>query len=143
MDNKEIGKRISELRKKNNMSQQDLADKLNVSNKTISKWECGNGLPDVIALNNMANIFGITLDELMNSNEPAEKVEEPAVQQPKSEKKKRPVLWVLLIVAAVVIISVSAVLCFFLIPRDPEISESNIFNIDSNENILSYTQDNK
>ena len=87
MDNKEIGRRISELRKKNNMSQQDLADKLNVSNKTISKWECGNGLPDVIALNNMANIFGITLDELMNSNEPAEKIEEPAVQQPKAERK--------------------------------------------------------
>lgn len=143
MDNKEIGKRISELRKKNNMSQQDLADKLNVSNKTISKWECGNGLPDVIALNNMANIFGITLDELMNSNEPAEKAEEPVAQQPKAEKKKRPVLWTALIISVVVIVAVSSVLCFLFIPREPEILESNIFNIDSAENTLSYTVDNE
>ena len=142
MDSKELGKRISELRKKNNMSQQDLADKLNVSNKTISKWECGNGLPDVIALNNMANIFGITLDELMNSNEPAEKTEEPAVQHPKAEKRKRPILWTVLIISVVVIIAVSSVLCFLFISRDPEILESNMFSIDATENTLSYTVDN-
>ena len=92
MDSKELGKRISELRKKNNMSQQDLADKLNVSNKTISKWECGNGLPDVIALNTMASVFGITLDELINCNEAPEQTEAQEAQQPIAPKQKRPLL---------------------------------------------------
>lgn len=77
MDINNIGKTIADLRKKNNMSQQELASKLNVSNKTISKWECGNGIPDITVLCNIANLFNLTLDELINYE-----------QQPKTDEIK-------------------------------------------------------
>ena len=66
MDVKNLGKTIAEQRKRLNMSQKNLADKLNVSNKTISKWECGNGIPDIESLDKLASAFGITLEELLN-----------------------------------------------------------------------------
>ena len=46
MDQIKIGKFIAEMRKEQNLTQIDLAEKLGISNKTISKWECGNGMPD-------------------------------------------------------------------------------------------------
>lgn len=47
MNQTNIEKFISELRKEQGLTQQQLADTLGVSNKTISKWECGNGMPDL------------------------------------------------------------------------------------------------
>ena len=46
MDAKKTGLFIAEKRKEKNLTQQDLADKLHLSNRTISKWECGKGMPD-------------------------------------------------------------------------------------------------
>ena len=84
MDNKELGSRIAELRKQNNLSQKDLADQLNISNKTISKWECGNGSPDIESLQKLSKIFNITLDELLK-NEPDQTMpEEPRQSDIKS-----------------------------------------------------------
>lgn len=47
MDQNKIGIFIASLRKEHNMTQQQLADAMGVSNKTISKWECGKGLPEL------------------------------------------------------------------------------------------------
>ena len=47
MNQELIGKYIAKKRKEKNLTQRDLAEKLNISEKTISKWECGNGLPEV------------------------------------------------------------------------------------------------
>jgi transcriptional regulator with XRE-family HTH domain len=55
-----IGEKIAELRKAKGLSQKDLADKLSVSNKTISKWECGNGEPDINLLKKISTIFRST-----------------------------------------------------------------------------------
>ena len=63
MDN--VGKLIMELRKEKRMTQQELGDILGVSPKTISKWECNNGLPDVNILNKISSVFGISVDELL------------------------------------------------------------------------------
>lgn len=65
MDSKKIGSFISELRKLHNWTQGELASRLNVSDKTVSKWEGGNGLPDISILPDLAHIFGITVDELL------------------------------------------------------------------------------
>lgn len=46
MNNYVTGQMIKELREKNKMTQQELADIINVSDKTVSKWECGKGFPD-------------------------------------------------------------------------------------------------
>lgn len=65
MDNIQTGKLIAELRKKQGLTQQQLADKLNLSNKTISKWESGNGSPDISNLPVLAETLGISVDELL------------------------------------------------------------------------------
>ena len=47
MDQIRIGKFIAQLRKEQGITQRQLADKLGISDKTVSKWECGNGLPEL------------------------------------------------------------------------------------------------
>lgn len=56
---------ITELRKKNGMTQAELAESLNYSDKSISKWERGDGIPDVVVLQNIAELFGVTLNDLI------------------------------------------------------------------------------
>ena len=66
MDNIQTGRLIAELRKKQGLTQQQLADKLNLSNKTISKWESGSGSPDISNLSVLAEALEISVDELLN-----------------------------------------------------------------------------
>ena len=59
---------IRELREKNNMTQAELAEKLSVSDKAISKWETGKGYPDVSLLEPLARVFGVSITELISGN---------------------------------------------------------------------------
>lgn len=61
----QIGKNISDYRKLSNMSQLEFAEKLNYSDKAVSKWERGESLPDIIVLKQIADIFGITVNDLL------------------------------------------------------------------------------
>lgn len=65
MDNIQTGRLIAELRKQQGLTQQQLADKLNLSNKTVSKWESGSGSPDISNLPVLADALGISVDELL------------------------------------------------------------------------------
>ena len=60
-----IGKNITRLRKMLNMTQSELAEKLNYSDKSVSKWEQGNGIPDVRILLQIAELFSVSLDDLV------------------------------------------------------------------------------
>lgn len=60
-----IAANIAELRKKNGMTQQDLAAKLNYTDKAISKWERGESIPDVLVLKQIADMYGVTVDYLL------------------------------------------------------------------------------
>ncbi|MCI5745868.1 MAG: helix-turn-helix domain-containing protein, partial [Erysipelotrichaceae bacterium] len=66
MDQIKIGKFIKECRHKKNLTQQELADMLCVSFKTVSKWECGKGLMDASLMIPLCNILNITVNELLN-----------------------------------------------------------------------------
>ena len=57
--NEIIARNIAGLRKKKNWTQQDLADRLNYSDKAVSKWERGLSLPDAVTLYEIANLFGV------------------------------------------------------------------------------------
>lgn len=59
---------IKELREKSKLTQAELAEKLNVSDKTISKWETGKGYPDISLLEPIAEVFGISITELISGN---------------------------------------------------------------------------
>lgn len=65
-----IAGNIAELRKKKNMTQMDLAQKLNYTDKAISKWERGESIPDVIVLKNIADLFDVSVDYLLISEHP-------------------------------------------------------------------------
>ncbi len=65
MEKNSIGKFIAALRKANGMTQQDVADRLNVSNKAVSRWERDECAPDVSVIPVLAEMFGITCDELL------------------------------------------------------------------------------
>ena len=66
MDYNKIGNFIMTERKSKKLTQAKLAEKLFVSEKTISKWENGNGVPDTDILPNICKIFGISVNELLN-----------------------------------------------------------------------------
>ena len=60
-----IAKNLSELRKRKNMTQADLAEQLNYSDKAVSKWERAESVPDIGVLKAIADIFGVTVDYLI------------------------------------------------------------------------------
>lgn len=67
-DYMEIGKKITDLRKNNKLSQEDLAEKLGVTKQTISKWELGQTYPSINQAKELSKIFNISLDELVNND---------------------------------------------------------------------------
>lgn len=69
-----IGKNITEYRKLAGLSQIEFAEKLNYSDKAISKWERGESLPDVVVLKQIADLFGITLNDLAGYNTKKKKI---------------------------------------------------------------------
>ena len=66
MDQKQIGKFIAERRRAQNLTQRQLADALSISDKTISKWECGNGLPEVSLMLPLCEKLDINVNELLS-----------------------------------------------------------------------------
>ena len=64
----QLGRRIKELRKKRNITQQDLAEMLGVSYQAISRWENSITSPDITVLPVLANIFNVTVDYLLDVN---------------------------------------------------------------------------
>ncbi|MHB1151129.1 MAG: helix-turn-helix domain-containing protein [Eubacteriales bacterium] len=69
-DMDKIGKKISEARKKQNMTQMELADRLNISFQAVSNWERGISMPDISKLSELSEILQITVDELVGKESP-------------------------------------------------------------------------
>ena len=65
MEQIKIGKFIAKMRKEKNMTQKQLADALYISNKTVSKWECGKGLPEVSLMLPLCEVLQITVNDLL------------------------------------------------------------------------------
>lgn len=66
MDQEKIGKFILEMRKQKGLTQKELAEKIGISDKTISKWECGNSMPDISYLESLCNSLDISVNELLS-----------------------------------------------------------------------------
>lgn len=95
MDNQKFGRFIRDLRKKANMTQKELGEKLNVTDKAVSKWERGLGFPDITIINLLAETFGITASEVLNAEigkkdtVDVEKAVQEAVEKVTKEKEKK------------------------------------------------------
>ena len=117
-----IGKFISELRKEKNLTQEELAEKLLVTDRAVSKWERGLSLPDAGKMLDLCSILGINVNELLNGQkidmkDYNKKTEELLVELAKQEEQKNKRMmtdmWVILITAftfyvALLIISANA-----------------------------------
>ena len=66
MDQEKFGKLIKEIRKKNNLTQKQFADKYNVTYQAVSKWENGLNMPDTSLIRQISKDFNISLDELFD-----------------------------------------------------------------------------
>lgn len=78
MNQEKIGKFITECRKQKNLTQNELADKLGITDKAISKWENGRCMPDISLLEELCSILGVTINELLsgerNTNNSSDKI---------------------------------------------------------------------
>ena len=83
--NIKLADRLVELRKEHKLSQEALAEKLGLSRQSISKWERAEASPDTDNLIALAEVYGVTLDELLGNNEPKEPKQET---QPQSKKEE-------------------------------------------------------
>ena len=99
MDNKKFGDFIKELRKEKQLTQKELGEKLNITDKAISKWERGLSFPDIAVLKDLAEFFEIDISELLNGERgkkqeiDIEKAIQEAIENYKNieEKKKEKV----------------------------------------------------
>lgn len=66
MDQLKIGKFIAQMRKEQSLTQRQLADMIGISDKTVSKWEAGNGLPEVSLMIPLCNSLHINVNELLS-----------------------------------------------------------------------------
>ena len=80
-----IGNNIAAYRKRDNLTQAELAEKLNYSDKAVSKWERGESVPDVMTLVQLAELFGVTVNELLGE-ESAVAAAKETVERPKANK---------------------------------------------------------
>lgn len=73
----EFNNKLYELRKQKGFSQEELANRLNVSRQTVSKWEVGDSTPDMEKLVAISDLFGISLDELVLDKAPSQPEQVP------------------------------------------------------------------
>ncbi len=80
MQKQNFGEMISSLRKEHGMTQLDLAEKMGVTDKAVSKWERNLSFPDVSSLPRLAEIFGLSVDELLKYKSPEEQKSKQDIQ---------------------------------------------------------------
>ena len=125
MDQIKIGKFIAKCRKKNNLTQLQLAEKLNITDRAISKWENGKGMPDSSIMLDLCNELKISVNELLSGEmismgNKNEKQEQLLLDMAKEVEQKNKIIWTSMWV--IMVISMTALLAgifisAFLIPE--------------------------
>ena len=111
MDQEKIGKFIAELRKEKNITQEQLAEKLGVTSKSISRWENGRTMPDYTLLKDLCNDLDININELLSGekikeNDYVNKSEENLIKLRKQIDKRKKFLTIISYIFMTIIIIV-------------------------------------
>ena len=123
MDQVKIGKFIARCRKNQNLTQMQLAEKLNITDRAISKWETGKAMPDTSIMLKLCDILYISVNELLNGEEITmennnEKQEQILLDIAKELEKKNKIIWrsmwTILIICMVALIAGAFVTSFFI-----------------------------
>ena len=118
MDQLAIGKFIALKRKEKNLTQEQLAEQLNISNKTVSKWETGKCMPDYSVIKNLCEVLEITISELMDGEEEKESIRSYDEEQTlellrrvqELERQKNTLYGMLLIVMGIAMLAIAQTL---------------------------------
>lgn len=114
------GSTIKNLREKALMTQQDLAEKLSVSDKTVSKWETGKGYPDITLIEPIAETLGVTVTELISG--------ETVTNKNLSFNMKKSLFYICPVCENIIVSSGETVVCchgITLLPSETEINDGN------------------
>ena len=125
MNQKEIGKFIADCRKQKNLTQSQLAEKLYITDKAVSKWERGVAMPDTAIMIELCDILGISVNELLRGEKiimenNKEKEEQLLLEMAKEIEQKNKVvwksMWIIMIISITALIS-GLLVAGFLIPE--------------------------
>ena len=104
MQKEQFGILLTTLRKKNGISQKEMAERLSVSTSAVSKWEHGKNLPDMTMLGSIAETLQVSCDELLNPEKTLERLANPEPQKEAlSKKKHRRIVKIVVLVGILVI----------------------------------------
>ena len=134
MDQERIGKFIASSRKKQKLTQQELAERLGVTNKSISRWENGKTLPDISFFKPLCEILNISIEELINGektdfkrkNDSVEKAIINTMNTKEKEKRKMNKIISILLIFITIIIFILFLLIIYYKQKFPKI---NIFDL--------------
>jgi len=97
MNQEKIGNFIREIRKKNNLTQKDLADKLGITYQAVSKWENGKNIPDIALLKEISKMFNVDINELLEGEVKTDK-------ESSTRLSNKNFIWIILLLISVIVV---------------------------------------
>ena len=122
-----LSEKLYKLRKNSGLSQEQLAEKLNVSRQAISKWESGTAVPESEKLVTISNYFGVSVDYLLKDEEEKAKDADSNV-----EEKPKMIAGIIICIAGIISMIIWGLLSIFSPEASNQISESSMITIDGN-----------
>ena len=122
-----LSEKLYKLRKNSGLSQEQLAEKLNVSRQAISKWESGTAVPESEKLVTISNYFGVSVDYLLKDEE-----EKVIGTDCNVEEKPKMIAGIIICIAGIVSMIIWGLLSIFNPEASDQMSESSMITIDGN-----------
>lgn len=119
MQKEQFGILLTTLRKKNGISQKEMAERLSVSTSAVSKWEHGKNLPDMMMLGSIAETLQVSCDELLNPEKTLERLSNPEPQKEVLLKKKHTQVVKIAVLVGILVIAAGILLGYMIKHREP------------------------
>ena len=130
MQKEQFGILLTTLRKKNGISQKEMAERLSVSTSAVSKWEHGKNLPDMTMLGSIAKTLQVSCDELLNPEKTLERLANPEQQKEALPKKKHTRVVKIAVLVGILVIAAGLLLGYMVKHREPTFQQIGTRYID-------------
>lgn len=130
MQKEQFGILLTTLRKKNGISQKEMAERLSVSTSAVSKWEHGKNLPDMTMLGSIAKILRVSCDELLNPEKTLERLANPEPQKEALPKKKHTRVVKIAVLVGILVIAAGLPVGYLVKHREPTFQQIGTRYID-------------
>ena len=130
MQKEQFGILLTTLRKKNGISQKEMAERLSVSTSAVSKWEHGKNLPDMTMLGSIAETLQVSCDELLNPEKTLERLANPEPQKEALPKKNHTRVVKIAVLVGILVIAAGLLLGYMVKHREPTFQQIGTRYID-------------